>query len=757
MDVLHWIQDPLCIINTPLTVLKVDNPQVRLLYAPDHDQDLHQEPTQMCHYALISTPDINSIKWCAEKYSIIMCKRDAMGVHTWCLVCKQYKRINVDVIRSVLQLASPFCRVSLCGDWMSSRHADMCKQSPFCDVEAEKFEAHNIALTCTDLKSCQGGYYDLIMCDNDQGVQLVGYDTYCIYDEHGKVNYLCYLKSSESGLYAFIKQMEYAKSVKVVIISLQSKPNRRVNLKKQLDEKRVPYDLHYGCDGSSMVCVKSASQGGMLQVEVGNVKYDYCQGLRPNRHYLSKGEIGCAVSHLQVYDKIHSHTLTLVLEDDACIHHWTAFFHSLRHIPARETWDVINFQSEATWQAPMLMHGCNSHYVYHDKTMNLTVGYMIHKTAVDKLKRFMMDCYRASDTSIHRLCFPSDDLLTLAVQNGRLRSCIPLMRFVGGQHLPSHIDSVSSNQTANKSIHQPASQYYGDVWNATFKTITVDQLDQPWTGLGNQIWQFAVARCEALKSKRHFISSNPRHVQPVKLNLAFKYCQYDVLRANDINLSDVTAIEEKKDHVFTSMSSESSHVVLKGYFQNVRYFEGMEYVVREMFTFKDSINVQADATMKALREKHKGMQIVALHVRCNDVRNAHFIYNVHTPELINETVKVMKDKLTEPFVILAFSNDVDVARRIVDDAHLDNTVIIEWMPQSTRKLDIHPDGVMDMAIMSKCDHHIISASSFSWWAAYLACSGNQVVIAPRQWYNPKDDKYKGVDVSEMFPSTWTLI
>jgi hypothetical protein len=40
--------------------------------------------------------------------------------------------------------------------------------------------------------------------------------------------------------------------------------------------------------------------------------------------------------------------------------------------------------------------------------------------------------------------------------------------------------------------------------------------------------------------------------------------------------------------------------------------------------------------------------------------------------------------------------------------------------------------------MSKCKHHILANSSFSWWAAYLSDSPEKVVIAPDKWNNQKD-------------------
>ena len=58
----------------------------------------------------------------------------------------------------------------------------------------------------------------------------------------------------------------------------------------------------------------------------------------------------------------------------------------------------------------------------------------------------------------------------------------------------------------------------------------------------------------------------------------------------------------------------------------------------------------------------------------------------------------------------------------------------------------------DFRHMTLCRHHVISNSTFAWWAAYLASHPDQMVVAPSKWSFVEDR-----DEKDLFPKGWALI
>ena len=64
-----------------------------------------------------------------------------------------------------------------------------------------------------------------------------------------------------------------------------------------------------------------------------------------------------------------------------------------------------------------------------------------------------------------------------------------------------------------------------------------------------------------------------------------------------------------------------------------------------------------------------------------------------------------------------------------------------------------PDYV-DLFLMSRCRHHIIANSTFSWWGAWLNPRDDKVVVAPERWFGPAKSHYSTRD---LLPQSWVRL
>ena len=166
----------------------------------------------------------------------------------------------------------------------------------------------------------------------------------------------------------------------------------------------------------------------------------------------------------------------------------------------------------------------------------------------------------------------------------------------------------------------------------------------------------------------------------------------------------------------------------RGYYQSEKYFEGIKDKITSEFTFQPTYQRFAEDYIKPLA----GGTILAIHVRRGDyLKNPHLFW-VLSRDYYHNAIDSLP---TRPSSILVFSDDIAWCKsNFSSDCHYVST----------------PSHWHDMAIMRLCDYFIISASSFSWWGAWLSKSPNKLVIAPDPWFVP-NNRLHGLD---LVPEGW---
>lgn len=176
--------------------------------------------------------------------------------------------------------------------------------------------------------------------------------------------------------------------MKTFIINLERESEKRENIKKECHKLKLDFEIYNAIDGYTL-----------SESFIQNIVYDY-----PN-NYLTKGEIGCALSHINVYKKIIEYNLpyALIIEDD------TSFDTKLPDF-------LKAFQEKNYKKGIFLLTGDFDYLV--NKKFNLNnfelfevtkavraSGYIITKDAAQKLINFLFPVrYEADMFKVFRLC-----------------------------------------------------------------------------------------------------------------------------------------------------------------------------------------------------------------------------------------------------------------------------------------------------------------------------------------------------------------
>lgn len=177
-------------------------------------------------------------------------------------------------------------------------------------------------------------------------------------------------------------------------------------------------------------------------------------------------------------------------------------------------------------------------------------------------------------------------------------------------------------------------------------------------------------------------------------------------------------------------------VYLDGYFQSEKYFKRIRNELIHDFIPNSALNAQNQNNLKEIGS----CDSVMVHLRRGDyLSNPTFmkVHGVCSLEYYRKAIELIKSKRST-FRFFIFSDDLDYAR---DNLNLGaDAFFVDGNGH-------HPE--MDLYLMSKCRHHIIANSTFSWWGAWLAKHSEQIVITPEPWFDDFND-----DVSDLLPAEW---
>lgn len=154
----------------------------------------------------------------------------------------------------------------------------------------------------------------------------------------------------------------------------------------------------------------------------------------------------------------------------------------------------------------------------------------------------------------------------------------------------------------------------------------------------------------------------------------------------------------------------NTSAVLYGYFVSYKYFHEYRDLLLREFSFSKQVSNKASSFLIKVREEYKNSAMIALHIRRGDFavkRNLRLGYTVATEAYVTKAMKYFQSLFNCTFIVATN-----------DKIWVDNVL------SKFQKVDYVYTGmtsrVLDMAILSACDHVITSTGTFSWWIGYLS-------------------------------------
>jgi hypothetical protein len=171
---------------------------------------------------------------------------------------------------------------------------------------------------------------------------------------------------------------------------------------------------------------------------------------------------------------------------------------------------------------------------------------------------------------------------------------------------------------------------------------------------------------------------------------------------------------------YETPKSKSDILCVYGYFQSEKYFRDIKSEIYNIFSVKIEPN-EIELKYISLMSSYTS---IAVSMRLGDDYKSSKKLNVCNKKFYIDGINELKERF-EHARFFIFSDDIDRAKEYLNQD--DSYIYIEDC-----------NDYQSLRLMNKCEHFIISNSSFSWWGAFLSQSKNKVILAPEKWYGHMD-------------------
>lgn len=250
-------------------------------------------------------------------------------------------------------------------------------------------------------------------------------------------------------------------------------------------------------------------------------------------------------------------------------------------------------------------------------------------------------------------------------------------------------------------------------------------------GLGNQMFQYAFARALQHRGQKVLLQWHGQRRQELhngfELDAVFQQPLSNRIRLTNPSpflnaaawlLRKTARKRQPADIGYNPEFMAVGNGYLDGYWQTEKYFLPIEAAIREDFCFRALSGRQN----LDLADQLENESCLSIHVRRGDYLTIPGLGEVCTPDYYRNAIARI-DTLHPDTTPVVFSDDIPFCRELLAGR---SAIFVDWNRGT--------DSWMDMALMSRCRHHIIANSSFSWWGAWLSPYREGTTCAPSRWF-----------------------
>ncbi len=282
-------------------------------------------------------------------------------------------------------------------------------------------------------------------------------------------------------------------------------------------------------------------------------------------------------------------------------------------------------------------------------------------------------------------------------------------------------------------------------------------------GLGNQLFQFAIGRAladrlgvELCLDTRYFDIPRPGSLGMLEFGLCLPHFGHGCRTAERKGLPAmrhdgllpyvVARIRGAKFQIYresglayqADFENQTDNTWLRGYWQSEKYFRDHAASVRKGLQV---VTPPGDVS-RSIMERQDRTCAVSIHVRRGDyVTNRKFNATHGTCDLdyYRQAADHIAARADGDVTFFAFSDEPEWVRENLDLPH--ELQVVSHNGEET--------SFDDIRLMSRCRHHIVANSSFSWWGAWLNPDPDKMVIAPKRWFADP-----AMQVHDIVPEDW---